>query len=73
MSEEPGVGVYSSWLKMFEIEFNNLNENQYHLKDIYLSMIPYLAAFSNPVLVHGDISSENILVLNEHLNGVKIC
>ena len=70
MSEEAGVGVYLSWLKMFETEFNNLNESQYQLKEIYLSMVPYLAAFSNPVLVHGDISSENIRVLNGHLNGV---
>lgn len=70
MSETPGVGVYLSWLKMFERDFNNLNENQYQLKELYLSMMPYLAAFNNPVLVHGDISSENIYILNEHLNGV---
>ena len=70
MSEEPGVGVYSSWLKMFETEFDNLNENQYQLKEIYISMIPYLTAFNDPILVHGDISSENIHVLNGHLNGV---
>ncbi|CAF2847011.1 unnamed protein product [Rotaria sp. Silwood2] len=70
MSEQPGVGVYSSWLKMFETAFNNLNENQYPLEEIYLSMIPYLTEFSNPVLLHGDISSENMRVLNGHLNGV---
>ncbi len=70
MSEQPGVGVYLSWAKMFETDFNNLNENQYQMKEIYLSMIPYLVEFSNPVLVHGDISSENIRVLNGHLNGV---
>jgi len=70
MSEKPGVGVYLSWLKMFETAFNNLNENQYQFKEIYLSMIPYLTAFNNPVLVHGDISSENIRILNGHLNGV---
>lgn len=70
MSEKPGVGVYSSWLEMFEKDFNNLNENQHQLKEIYLSMKPYLAEFNKPVLVHGDLSSENIFVLNEHLNGV---
>ncbi|CAM2701483.1 unnamed protein product [Rotaria socialis] len=70
MSEQPGVGVYSSWLKMFEADFHNLTEDQYPLKEIYLSMVPYLTEFNNPVLVHGDISSENIRVLNGHLNGV---
>lgn len=70
MSEQPGVGVYLSWLKMFETDFNNLNETQHQLKEIYLSMIPYLAEFSSPVLVHGDFSPENIRVLNGHLNGV---
>ncbi|CAF4146003.1 unnamed protein product [Rotaria magnacalcarata] len=70
MSEQPGVGVYSSWLKMFEADFHNLTEDQYPLKEIYLSMVPYLTEFNNPVLVHADISSENIRVLNGHLNGV---
>ena len=70
MSEQPGVGVYLSWMNMFETDFNNLNEDQYQMKEIYLSMIPYLVEFRNPVLVHGDMSSENIRVLNGHLNGV---
>ncbi|CAF1242227.1 unnamed protein product [Adineta steineri] len=70
MSEQPGVGVYLSWLKMFETDFNNLNENQKQLKEIYVSMIPYLTEFNNPVLIHGDFASENIRILNGHLNGV---
>ena len=70
MSEMPSVGVYLSWSKMFEKDFNNLSEDQHRLKELYLSMIPYLAAFNDPVLVHGDISAENIYILNGHLNGV---
>ena len=70
MSEQTGVGVYSSWLKMFEADFNNLDETQHQLKEIYLHMIPYLEEFSRPVIVHGDISPENIRVRNGHLTGV---
>ena len=70
MSEQTGVGVYLSWFQMFQADFNNLDETQHQFKEIYLSMIPYLAEFRKPVLVHGDISSENIHVLNGHLSGV---
>lgn len=55
---------------MFEAAFNDLDEAEYRLKELYISMVSYLTAFDNPVLVHADISAENIYVLNEHLNGV---
>lgn len=55
---------------MFVTDFNNLSGDQYQFKEIYLSTEPYLSAFCKPVLLHGDISSENIRVLDGHLNGV---
>lgn len=70
MSEIPGIGIYSSWLEMFEKEFNNLNENQSQLKNLYLSMKSYLNSFNDPVLVHGDISSENVIIFDDHVNGI---
>ena len=34
MSEQPGVGVYSSWMRMFENDFNHLTEAQYQLSEM---------------------------------------